>query len=147
MSADNVITFPGRGFGRRLIEAKTPDLLEALWMAAFLLREWEGQVFEISAGTVVLVDEDGRPAADRYGSEPTVELAGTRRTVTEIVTMAPALDLWARLPAHMLIFFAIWNSEDPDNPVLTYGDAVELMDGALDGIQWEKEHGRAGGTS
>lgn len=140
MEQNNVIAFPGKARKPNRIEAVTGDLHEALWMAAFLIRDWEEIAFDIGSGKVTLVDAEGQPSADPFGAEPVVTLAGDRRTVSEIVSLGKALDGTAPLPSHMLIFFAIWNSDDPEDLILTYADAIEMMDGALSNIDWEREN-------
>ena len=145
MVMSNVVPFPGKSRLPTRIEAVTGDLHEALWMAAILLKDWEDLAFDIGGGRVTLVDEDGSPSADPFGSEPVIVLASTRRTVSEVISLATALDGAAPLPGHMLIFFAIWNSDDPEDPILTYADAIEMMDGALSNIDWERENRAAAG--
>lgn len=133
----NIIQFPVRA--RATVLAQTDDLHEAFRMTAFLLRDWEDFVCQVGAGQVVLVDADGQRSEEPFGREPMIWFAGSGRTATEIVQLASAIDPATPLPADMRVFFALWNSDGADDPILTYGDAIDMLDAALANAAWEME--------
>lgn len=113
------------------VTAETSDLAEAFAIAAILVQEWQQLTHEIRMGKTQLVGLDFLPLANPYPAEPTVAFAGVTKTASEICELAVHL-VGQPLPPLMRVVFAIWNADDPDDPILTYADAVEMVEAVID---------------
>ena len=125
---DNVIELAGRRW--KPVTFTVDSLADAFAVAAILAQNWWDEIRMVRSGAMQIVDANHVPLANPFPEEPKVRFAGQDLTVSAIVAMAGAL-VNEPLPAPLRVQMALWNCDDPDNPVNTYADAMEFVEGTI----------------